>query len=225
VSEFSARDIERSFGVEPDKVRVIHNGPGQSISPDTPPMPASELAALGLRRPFVLRMGGYTRRKNVPRLLQAWPDVRRRTDAQLALIGPVHPAREAHLADAPSLEGVIALDYLPSTAVPGLIRAAAAIVSPSLFEGFGLPLIEAMGAGVPVVAVRSGAAEEVCAEAGMLVDDDPMELADAIVRVLEDPDLGRQLIDRGRRRARDFSWERAAVKTVDVYRELQPPPG
>ncbi len=84
------------------------------------------------------------------------------------------------------------------------------LVSPSTYEGFGLPPLEAMASGTPVVAVRCGAVEEVCGDAALLVEDSPSALADAVVRVLEDAELGERLVARGIERARLFSWSRSA---------------
>lgn len=220
-SAFTGRELQELLRVPLAKIRVVPNGPGNALSQKTQPLTDGALAELGLSRPFVLRMGGYTARKNVPKLLAAWPEVHRRTRAQLALVGPPQRARAAQLAQAPSLDGVVVLDYIPSTVVPGLIRAAHLLASPSAYEGFGLPPLEAMGAGVPVVGVRAAAVEEVCGPAALLVDDDAAALADALVRALEDDALRQRLRAAGLQRAAGFSWARAAGELLAVYRELE----
>jgi len=220
-SRFTAGELGERLGVAPERIRVIPIGPGQPVSPDVEPLTEHELAALGLDGPFVLRTGGYTERKNVGLLLAAWPEVRRRTGAQLALAGPAHAARAKHLAQAPSLDGVVVLDYLPAASMPGLLRAARALVSTSTYEGFGLPPLEAMAAATPVVAVRAPFVEEVCAQAAVLVDPEPRALAEALVRTLEDEAMRERLVAEGLRRAAAFTWPAAASALIDVYRELE----
>src|SRR5207248_10197276 len=127
----------------------------------------NRLTQLGVKPPFVLRMGGYTERKNLPVLLRAWPAIRRETGASLVLAGPAQAARSAQLAEAPSLERIVALDYPSAPTLPQLLRAASLLISTSKYEGFGLPPLEAMAAGVPVVAVQSMAVEEVCVDAAV----------------------------------------------------------
>ena len=213
-SNFVARELQRELGVPAERIAVFSNGPGYEVSPATKPLPDGDL---GLTRPYVLRSGGYTARKNVPLLLAAWPEIRRRTGATLALAGPPQPARAAQLAAAPSLEGVVPLDYVPPELVPGLVRGAAVLVSTSTYEGFGLPPLEAMAAGVPVVAVRCEAVEEVTGGAALIVANDAAALADAVSRVLEDEELRTRLIEAGLERAGEFSWRRSAGVVRGVY--------
>ena len=215
-TRFVARELERELGVAPERITVFSNGPGYEVSPATVPLPDG---ALGLSRPYVLRSGGYTARKNVPLLLAAWPEIRRRTGATLALAGPPQPARATQLAAAPSLDGVVPLDYVPAPLLPGLVRGAAVLVSPSTYEGFGLPPLEAMAAGVPVVAVRCEAVEEVCGGAALVVENDPAALADAVSQVLEDEELRARLVGAGLERAKEFSWRRSANAVRRVYGE------
>lgn len=219
-SSFTAREVEVLFGISRERIVRIPLAPGYEISARSRRLTAAELDELGLARSFVLRLGGYTRRKNFPLLLKAWPAIRRRTGAQLVLAGPPHAARDEALAEALALDGVRVLDYVPSALVPHLVRSASVMVSTSIYEGFGLPPLEAMGAGTPVVAVKAEAVMEVCGEAAMLVGDDSAELAEAVIRVLMDGRLRSELSAAGVRRASGFSWRITANRVLEVYESL-----
>ena len=218
-SEFTASELVARLGVERARITVVPNGPGNDAS-SAAPLTADELAGLGLHAPLVLRLGGYTERKNVSLLLDAWPEIRCTTGASLALVGPPQAVRADRLAAAPSLDGVSVLDYLPAELVPRLMASADVLVSTSRYEGFGLPPLEAMTAGAPVVAVRTPFHEEVCGDAAVLVEDDPAALAAAVVRVLADDELRERLGVAGRARAPRFSWERSVELLLDVYRRV-----
>lgn len=218
-SAFTASELTARLGVEPGRITVVPNGPGNDAA-SAAPLTVAELEDLGLHPPVVLRLGGYTERKNVSLLLDAWPEIRGATDASLALVGPPQAARAERLADAPSLAGVSVLDYLPADVVPRLVASAGVLVSTSRYEGFGLPPLEAMTAGTPVVAVRTPFHEEVCGDTAVLVEDDAAALAAAVVRVLADDVLRESLGAAGRVRARQFSWERSAQLLLDVYADV-----
>lgn len=220
-SQFTADELHEHLGADPHRTRVVPNGLGVDVAPDTPPLADDELAALGIHGPYLLRTGGYTQRKNVPLLLEAWPRIRRELGVQLVLAGPPHAARDAMLARLPSREGIVVLDYLPSATIARLVRTAAAVVSPSRYEGFGLPMLEGMAAGVPVVALRTPFAEEVCEDSAVLVEDDATALADGVVRVLTDDALRAGLVESGLRRARRFSWERSAEDLLRAYADAR----
>ena len=115
---------------------------------------------------------------------------------------------------------VLILGYVPAEALPALYHAASLLVYPSLFEGFGIPLVEAMSCGCPIVCSNVTSLPELAGDAAVLVNPYDIEgLADAMWRVLSDPDLRADLAAKGLARARHFSWERAARQTVQVYRQ------
>ncbi len=205
-----------------DKFRVVPLGPGHSLSPSTPGLSATELAAFGITKPFVLRIGGYTQRKNIPLLIAAWKCVRRQVAASLVLAGPPLGVRDSLLASVSGHDAIVVLDYVSSDLLPKLLRSAAALVSPSILEGFGMPPLEAMTAGVPVVAVRSSSSEEVCGTSALFAENTVEALAEALVRVLSDAAL-RPLVMAGLDRSGTMTWDVAASSLVSVYREFACP--
>jgi glycosyltransferase involved in cell wall biosynthesis len=176
---------------------------------------------------FLLFVGLLEPKKNVGGLLHAvarlkrtgrWPG-----DLRLVVVGDrgwavgTLPQQVRTL----ELEGIVRfLGHVPDADLPLLYGAAEAFVFPSLYEGFGLPVLEAMACGTPVVASTRGSLPEVAGDAAVLVDPDrPESLAEGIARVVGDPALREECRDRGLRRARAFSWRRTAEATLDVYRQ------
>lgn len=217
-SGFTARQVTEQFGVPPARLRIVPNGPGQHISPSATALTEEELERLGIQRPFILRTGGYTRRKSVPLLLDAWARIPTPRPGSLVLVGPPSAAGADLRARIETLGGVRMLGYVPDALVTKLTSTAAAVVVPSSCEGFGLPLLEAMTAGTPVVALRVPFASEVCGDAALLCDPDARSLSEGLARILADEGLRGELRRRGHRRARRYSWEKAARKTLEVYR-------
>ena len=213
-SAFTASELTTLRGVSPERIRVFGLAPVVEAA-GVAPLSTLELAELGIASPFVLRSGGYTRRKNVSLLLEAWRDM---GDAILVLAGPPQRARAELLATVPP-ERAVVLDYVPESLLARLVRTAAVVVSPSLYEGFGLPPLEAMAAGTPVVAVRTPFAEEVCGDAALLVEPDPVALREALVRVLDDERLASELSAAGRARSAAFTWRAVAERVTSTYRE------
>ncbi len=213
-SQFSADEVARELGVRAPV--AIPNGVDRRFF-DAVPLPEDALDVLGIRRPYVLHAGGCTQRKNLAALAEAWPMVRSaRPETTLVLVGPPDERRD-RLFD--PLEGTVRTGRVEDGAVPGLMAAAAAVVVPSLYEGFGLPALEAMAAGVPVVAARRGALPEVCGDGALLVEPDGRSLAEGIVAVLEPDRVLEERVARGRRagrgvhlgRERDRARSRVAV--------------
>jgi glycosyltransferase involved in cell wall biosynthesis len=218
-SEFARRELIELLGVAPERVHVVPYGcEHDRFHPAVASAKADVLARYGLRRPFVAYAGGFTRRKNVAALLAAWRQIAPRfPDLQLALIGPEAQLQEhAAAAGAPRVQVV---GYLGRDELPGVIKAAEFLVCPSIYEGFGLPPLEAMALGVPVVAVKAGAIPEVTDGHACLSDDGSAEgIADAMSRVLGDAALARQLASGGPRRAQAFCWRRHAEQMLELYR-------
>jgi glycosyltransferase involved in cell wall biosynthesis len=208
-SEFTAGELQELLDVQPERIRVVGSGPAFDAR-SAELLSQSELERLGIDSPFVLRYGGYTARKNLPLLLDTWTRV---PEATLVLVGPPQPARSRILANAPTLDRVVVLDYVPQSLLMRLLRTASALVSTSSYEGFGLPPLEALVAGTPVVAVRTRFTEEVCGDAAVLVDADSDAVAGGLDTVLNRP---RVLSSPEHLKA--FTWARAAEEVLRSYR-------
>ncbi|EWT02787.1 group 1 glycosyl transferase [Intrasporangium oryzae NRRL B-24470] len=215
VSAFSAGEAVDLLGIDPP--HVVHNG----VDPrylDAVPLGSEELEALGITGPYVLTAGGVSRRKNLEGLAEAWPRIRSaRPDVTLVLAGPEHPKRTALFGGLP---GVRLVGRVPDATIAGLYAAASAVLVPSLYEGFGLPALEAMAAGVPVVAARTSSLPEVVGDGGMLVEPTVEQIVEGTLWALSDDFAVREMAARGRTRAAEFTWERAAAGHAAVWASL-----
>ena len=217
-SEFAKSELVTLLDLPPNRVHVVPNGyERDAFHPGVAAADPAALAAYGIHGPFLLYVGGFTRRKNVRALLAAWEQVAPHfPDLSLALAGPTEPL--AALAAGSPAPRVIAAGYMDRAALPGVLKAAAALVYPSIYEGFGLPPLEAMAVGVPVVAVRAGAVPEVTGECAVLAEDgSPDSLAGALEFLLENPSLAASLRLNGPAQADCFSWAGHAAQVLDIY--------
>ncbi len=223
-------DLEELYGIDPDRVRVIPEAADPGLKPVTDP--EARRAVLGrhrldIARPFFLYLGGIDQRKDLDGLLRACAALRERgLDFTLALAGKIdgdrlYPALKARVTELGLEDTVRELGFVPDADLPALFSACTAFVFPSLYEGFGLPPLEAMACGAPVVAARASAVPEVVGEAGLLVEPGRVEaLAEAMAAVAGSAGLAAGLREKGLKQAAGFSWPRAAEATLALYREL-----
>ena len=227
ISEFSRADIIRYLGCAPARVAAIPLAAGEQYRPLDPARAAAFAAErYGLRGPFVYYVGGLDARKNVPMLLRAWAALRQAggPPASLALAGRalggdprLFPDIDALIAELGIGRSVARLD-VPHADNPWLYSAATAFAFPSRYEGFGLPPLEAMACGTPVVASHASSLPEVVGDAALLAapGDLPAWVA-ALWRLLADPALRAELRQRGLARAAEFGYDRAARATLEIY--------
>jgi glycosyltransferase involved in cell wall biosynthesis len=219
-SEHSRRAIVERLGIAAERIAVIPVGLGPEFRPGAPS--PIQRARYGLGACYVLYVGNFLPHKNLPRLLRAWAALppALRADTRLVLAGGDHARRPALAALAASLgleTGVAFPGLVDDADLPAVYGGAMLLVQPSLEEGFGLPGLEAMACGVPVVASRRGALPELVGEAGLLVDpEDEPALTAVLARVLGSPQERATLAGRGVVRAADFTTARTAGRVVDL---------
>jgi glycosyltransferase involved in cell wall biosynthesis len=214
-SAFSADEVMSLLGVR--EVSVIPLGVDAAFF-SAQPLPEPDLQRLGLEVPFVLHAGGSTLRKNLAGLAAAWPIVhRQRPETSLALMGPWSSRKEKLFRP---LSGTIALGRLDNATARSLIAAASVVVVPSVYEGFGLPALEGMAAGVPVVAADRASLPEVCGNAALLTEPTGEALAEALLAALAGGPEIAAMAARGRSRASGFTWDACAARHADLWRSL-----
>jgi glycosyltransferase involved in cell wall biosynthesis len=220
-SEYSRGEIVELVGAELSRVHVVPLGIDERFRPA--PRPDHLAARFGIDRPYVLCVGTLEIRKNLAGALRAFAALgAERSDFQLVVTGgPGWMNAEFGSALDELREDIVVTGYVDDEDLVALLSSAACFLYPSFLEGFGLPPLEAMACGAPVVSSRGGSLAEVCGDAALLVDPhDEGALAEALRRVLTDAELSADLRRRGPARASEFSWRRCALGTARVYREV-----
>lgn len=215
-SQATRADLVRLYGVPAEMITVVYPGRDESLGPADP---APVRARYGLPDDYLLHVGTLQPRKNLLRLMDAAAALRAQGQpVGLVLAGRAGWLSEPIVARARALAGLVrVLDYVPEADLPGLYAGARALAFPSLYEGFGFPVLEAMACETPVVCANTSSLPELAGDAALLVDPtDVAALTQALNRVLTDADLRTTLIARGREQIRQFSWARAAEQVMGV---------
>jgi glycosyltransferase involved in cell wall biosynthesis len=224
VSAHTRDEAVRLLGLDTQRIRVIHNGVDARF------FTAGEIDAArarqrhSLERPYVLWVGTIEPRKNLDMALDVWAalDDALRQEFELVVAGPIGwatPQTLHRLYSQP--EGVRYLGYIPEADLPGLTAGAAALFYPSLHEGFGLPVAQAMACGVPVVTSSVSALPEVAGDGALYADPRSLdELRSALKRLLLSPALSQKLGQAGRKRAQNYQWEEAARQSLEFFERL-----
>jgi glycosyltransferase involved in cell wall biosynthesis len=212
VSEFTRRRITDLFGLPPERVGVVPNAPSPHFRPLDAKSVESTLGRLGVGRPYVFALGAISARKNFIRLLQAWERIQGRWQGhRLVIVGTagLQFADGGGLGQLP--ERAVLLNHVPDDDLVALYNGADVVAYPSLYEGFGLPVVEAMACGTPVLTSDTSSMPEVAGDAAFLVDPWSVDaIAAGLEALLSDKGLRNELSLRGLARAAAFSWERSA---------------
>lgn len=213
VSENTRQDAIRILGIAPEKIVTIYSG-----------VPDNYFDAVPAERskPYVLFVGTIEPRKNLETLMDAWTGMRYRSEFDLLIAGPAGWSSEKIMARLAAGEpGVKYLGYVPETEMPGLTAGATAFVYPSLYEGFGFPIAQAMAAGIAVITSNTSCLPEVAGEGALFVDPRSVgELRAAMEKLLESATLRRELATQGRLRAGRFRWETCARESLEFFRGI-----
>jgi glycosyltransferase involved in cell wall biosynthesis len=219
ISEFSRREILNLLNIDPTKIHVTPLGIDQSFHPGRDRFE-------GLPDQYILFLGNLEPRKNLPRLITAYQSLSRNLRERFPLVIAGAPGWHTHeLKKALRLfqkgERPILTGYVSQGVLPDLYRGASLFVYPSLYEGFGLPVLEAMASGVPIITSDSTSLPEVVGDAGVLVNPcDVDHLKEAMMELLKNEKGRQEMAEKGIARAKLFSWEKCARQTLSVYEEV-----
>lgn len=212
VSEFSKHRLKRHLGISDGKICVVHNGVAKPFEPQPQKRIQAVKEKYGIKKAYFLFVGTLEPRKNFSTLLQAWQTANLRAH-ELFIAGAEGKVF------APVTVRVSNTTFIPDEDLPALYSGAAAFVFPSLYEGFGLPVLEAMACGTPVVTSNMTALAELFGDSALLVaPDKPEEIAQAMQTILEDNSLAGSLRERGLKKAGELTWETSAMKTEEILK-------
>lgn len=226
LSEFSRRNIVETYALDPKRVGVTPAAAAQHFRPVEDETELRRIrTTYGIERDYILALGSIQPRKNLVRLIKAYSSLALADSANelpLLVLAGKRGWLEAETIQAaeqsPVRKNIRFIGYVPNDDLPGLYSGAICLAYPSYFEGFGLPILEAMQCGTPVIAGNRTSLPEVAGDAGVLVDPfDETAVAKALTAVIENPGYRDQLRVKGIERAREFSWQRTARLTLDAY--------
>ncbi len=227
ISEYTKNDLIEIYHIDPDRITVTYCGVSDRFRPiKDKKIIADVLKQYGIHDEYILYVGKLEIRKNVDRLLQAYHKLKNETDHEhkLVIVGDKSYLYDHIFETMDRLKlhnDVYILEKVVRSHLPAFYNGASVFVFPSLMEAFGIPPIEAMACGIPVVASNVTAVPEITGDAAVHVDPyNVYSIADGILKVLNDEPLRRDLIVKGFERAKFFSWEETAQRTIDVYKAV-----
>ncbi|OQA89887.1 MAG: D-inositol 3-phosphate glycosyltransferase [Elusimicrobia bacterium ADurb.Bin231] len=221
ISQSSKNEIMKYLSIDQDKISVVNPAIDTVFDTRISANSHKMLAELNINRPYILFVGSIEPRKNIAKLMQAYRSIKEKNyiPHELVIVGSGH----TNFADAgiELLNGIKCLGYLSDTELKTLYQNAEAFVYPSLYEGFGLPPLEAMACGCPVVTSNVSSLPEVCGDASVYVDPCSIDsIADGMYSVLSNENLRKSMIEKGLERVKMFNWDRCAAETLKVFEEV-----
>jgi glycosyltransferase involved in cell wall biosynthesis len=233
VSSATHRDVEHLLGIRPERMRLVYSAPDPNFleRPSDPDTARRLLERFSIQQPYILYAGRIRPHKNIPRLIEAFAVVRgalenhpEYKDLRLLIIGDEisrNPEVRRAVAQTRTEQVVRFLGFVPFDTLRQFYASASVFAFPSLYEGFGLPPLEAMATGIPVVTSAVSSLPEVVGDAAMIVNpENVFDIARGIREVLTDDALRARLIQAGHVQVRQFNWRRTAEQTLEVYREV-----
>ncbi|WP_227379076.1 glycosyltransferase family 4 protein [Haladaptatus halobius] len=217
VSEFSKQEIHEILGIPKSKIKVVYNGIDPFFRAE------GNTQALSLPDKFILFVGALNPRKNIERAIKAFKAAKNRGNLEhkMVIIGPKNKSIFKNLS-VEETDDIIIPGFVSKGELKFAYTAADLFLYPSLYEGFGLPPLEALACGTPVVASSSSALPEVLCDAAELPDPYATnEICKSMLRILENPEYGTELVQRGKARVAKFTWENALSSLLDVFREVR----
>ncbi len=223
VSEFSRTEIVRHMHVSPDKVKVVHSAGRDSYAEPANFANGSDLFG-SIGRPYILAFSSLSAHKNIARLISAFAEISSSVPHALVLVGHLPEKAEARTAmQSAGDDRVVFTGYISDAEVDALMTGASMFAFPSLYEGFGLPILDAQHAAVPIACSSAGALPEIAGKGALLFNPRSVEdIARALRRCLLDYELRASLVERGRENVRKFSWSNTARETLAVYKAVAP---
>ena len=227
ISNYTKEEILRNFSLDPNKIKVVYLGCNHNRWRLEKPERVKEfLINQNLTLPYFVYLGRLTLRKNIIGLIKSYNIFRKKYNVphNLILAGGesiLQNEIDEEIQNSPFRNEIKKTGWLPPKELPILLNGSRAIISPSFYEGFGLPIIEAMACGCPVIASTSGSLPEIVQDAGLLADAHDYEgFANHMIKVIEDKELRQNLINNGLKRSKDFTWEKCARETLDILNSI-----
>ena len=226
VSQSVKRDVLETLKPDPAKLRVVYEAGGEGFFPRDAATVDAVRKKHGLDRPYFIFVGSVNRRKNVPAMVRAFLKARdaAKSDMLFAIAGRIGFGGDeirAAIASAGDADAIKLLGYVPDEDVPALYTGSRALLFATLYEGFGIPAIEAFACGCPVIGANVGSLPEIVADAGVLADPRSEDsIAEHITAMMTDDTLREACAKKGLERAKLFSWEKAARECLEIYKDV-----